>query len=295
MKERGLVTDVETKEIIFHTAVQSPIITTAEQRQKLILNADYSKVDIDETVNQLENISTEVKQKLKTISKKTPNTFKGGLGTLKIKPMFRTKAQCLTIPCQTFSNTQSLQATTRKEAKRFQDIGIWYHKPNVAWAAPTFIHPKKMGGVRILTDLRELNKWIVCKPYPLPKIQDMLQKLEQFSYATALDLSMGYYHIPLDKESQELCTTILPWGKYSYAKLPMGLCISPDIFQAVMNDLLGDLPYVLVYLNDILILNTKDETTDDHLRTIEEVLPRVENVGFAVNLRRSFFMQTELD
>lgn len=42
MKERGLVTDVETKEIIFHTAVQSPIITTAEQRQKLILNADYS-------------------------------------------------------------------------------------------------------------------------------------------------------------------------------------------------------------------------------------------------------------
>ena len=67
----------------------------------------------------------------------------------------------------------------------------------------------------------------------------MLQKLEQFSYATALDLSMGYYHIPLDKQSQELCTTILPWGKYSYAKLPMGLCNAPDIFQAIMNELLG--------------------------------------------------------
>jgi len=123
----------------------------------------------------------------------------------------------------------------------------------------------------------------------------MVQKLEKFSYATALDLSMGYYHIPLDKEAQELCTTILPWGKFSYAKLPMGLCNSPDIFQAIMNELLGDLPYVLVYLDDILILNTKDETTDDHLRKIEEVLARLEKVGFKVNLRKSFFMQKELD
>ena len=79
MKERGLVADVEAKEIIFHTAVQSPVITKAEHRQKVILDADYSKVDIDETVDQLENIEDEVKTKLKAILKKTPNAFKGGL------------------------------------------------------------------------------------------------------------------------------------------------------------------------------------------------------------------------
>jgi RNase H-like domain found in reverse transcriptase/Reverse transcriptase (RNA-dependent DNA polymerase)/Integrase zinc binding domain len=297
MKERGLITDMNAREIIFHTAVQSPIITKAETRQKTILDADYSKVDIDETVDQLEHICDEVKRKLKQILKKTPNAFKGGLGTLKIKPIsLQLKPNAKPYHAKPFPIPKAYEQTTRKEAKRFQDIGsIWYHNPNAAWAAPTFIHPKKTGDVRILTDLRELNKWIVRKPYPLPKIQDMLQKLEQFSYATALDLSMGYYHIPLDKEAQELCTTILPWGKFSYAKLPMGLCNSPDIFQAVMNDLLGDLSYVLVYLDDILILNTKDETTDDHLRKIEEVLARLENVGFAVNLRKSFFMQKELD
>ena len=129
----------------------------------------------------------------------------------------------------------------------------------------------------------------------MPKIQDMLQKLEQFSYATALDLSMGYYHIPLDKQSQKLCTTILPWGKYSYAKLPMGLSCSPDIFQSIMNELLGDLPYVLVYIDDILILNNKTETADDHIAKIEHVLRRLEKAGFVVNLRKSFFMQQELD
>jgi hypothetical protein len=106
---------------------------------------------------------------------------------------------------------------------------------------------------------------------------------------------MGYYHIPLSKQAQRLCTTILPWGKYSYAKLPMGLCTSPDIFQSIMNELLGDLPYVLVYIDDILILNKKDESEDDHLEKIAVVLDRLERCGFAVNLRKSFFMQTELE
>ena len=297
MKDRGLISDHEALETLFHTIVQPPIITKAENRQREILDADYSPVDIDETVDGLKHITNDIKQKLKAILKKTPNAFKGGLGTLKIKPVhLELKPNAKPYhDGKPFPIPKAYERTTRKEAKRFEDIGVWYHNPDAKWAAPTFIQPKKTGDVRILTDLRELNKWIVRKPYPLPKIQDMLQKLEQFSYATALDLSMGYYHILLDKASQELCTTILPWGKYSYAKLPMGLCNAPDIFQAIMNELLGDLPYVLVYLDDILILNNKDETADDHLAKIEEVLSRLENVGFAVNLRKSFFMQKELD
>ena len=60
----------------------------------------------------------------------------------------------------------------------------------------------------------------------------MLQKLEGFTYATALDLNMGYYTIRLNPDAQELCTIILPWGKYKYKRLPMGVAGSPDIFQA---------------------------------------------------------------
>ncbi len=75
----------------------------------------------------------------------------------------------------------------------------------------------------------------------------------------------------------------------------MGLCTSPDIFQSIMNELLGDLPYVLVYIDDILILNKKDESEDDHIEKIAVVLNRLERCGFAVNLRKSFFIQTELE
>jgi hypothetical protein len=51
----------------------------------------------------------------------------------------------------------------------------------------------------------------------------MLQNLEGFAYATSIDLNMGYYHIELSP-SPEVCTIVLPWGKYEYQKLPMGLC-----------------------------------------------------------------------
>ena len=98
------------------------------------------------------------------------------------------------------------------------------------------------------------------KPYPLPKILDILQNMERFKYATAVDLRQGYYHIPIDKKTQEFCTTILPWGKYSYERLPMGIATSPDIFQKAMNDIFGDLDYtLLVYLDDILILSKSHE------------------------------------
>ena len=81
-------------------------------------------------------------------------------------------------------------------------------------------------------------------------------KLEGFSYATSLDLNMGYYHIELDLFSKELCTIVLPWGKYEYQRLPMGLCNSPDIFQEKMSQLMMDLEFVRVYIDDLLIITS---------------------------------------
>jgi hypothetical protein len=97
------------------------------------------------------------------------------------------------------------------------------------------------------------NAQIRRKPFPLPRISDLLRKLSGFKYATAFDLNMGYYHIPLDLEAQKLCTTILPWGKYQYKRLPMGVKTSPDIFLRIMYELLGHIPNIQVYLDAIII------------------------------------------
>jgi hypothetical protein len=137
--------------------------------------------------------------------------------------------------------------------KRITDIDEFNRRSDSEWAAPIFIQAKKTGDVHILTDFRRLNAQIKRKPFPLPKISDLLRKLSGLKYATATDLSMGYYHIPLDLEAHKLCTTILPWGKYQYKRLPMGVKTSPYKFQRIMYELLGDIPNIQVYLDDILI------------------------------------------
>ena len=71
----------------------------------------------------------------------------------------------------------------------------------------------------------------------MPKINEMLLKLEGFQYATSCYLGMGYYHMRLRKNASNLCTIILLWVKYRYKRLSMGVANSKDIFQRKMNDL----------------------------------------------------------
>eukprot|EP00804_Cyclotella_cryptica_P010465 CCRYP_012288-RA/>CCRYP_012288-RA protein AED:0.12 eAED:0.32 QI:0/0/0/1/0.33/0.25/4/0/520 len=126
------------------------------------------------------------------------------------------------------------------------------------------------GTVCFLTDFREVNKRLVRKPFPLPKISTVRQELEGFTYATTLDLSMGYYTIRLDPDSSKICTLIFPWGKYSYLRLPMGIAGSPDIFQAKMSTLMGALEFVRAYLDDLLYITKAN--LEDHLDKLKMVL-----------------------
>ena len=140
-----------------------------------------------------------------------------------------------------------------------------------------------------------MNEAIERKPFPLPRIGETIQRLEKFLSATALDLSQGYYSIPICKKSQKICTTILPWGKYAYLRLPMGVACAPDIFQSIMMDLLGDLDFVFVCMDDVLIIQRVGESESDHLAKVEIVLNRLQTKGFRANLRKSFFMKSEVD
>src|SRR5687767_13319122 len=116
-----------------------------------------------------------------------------------------------------------------------------------------FTISKPDGSLHSLADLRDLNKRIKRHPYPIPKIQEMLHTLEGFMFATSLDLNMGYYHLLLTSNASRLCTVVIPWGKYEYLRLPMGLCNSPDIFQEKMNEPMTGLEFARAYLDILLI------------------------------------------
>ena len=109
----------------------------------------------------------------------------------------------------------------------------------------------------------------------------MLQELEGFTYATALDLNMGYYTFRLDPDASRICTIIFPWGKYFYKRIPMGVAGSPDIFQAKMSELMIDLEFVRTYLDDLLTI-TKSNLSD-HLDKLRKVLTRLREAGLKIN------------
>jgi len=167
------------------------------------------------------------------------------------------------------------------------------------WASPTFIVPKKLNvgqsipSARVVVDFRRVNALIKRYPYPVPKITDLLMSLEGFHLATSLDLIQGYHQIPLDDEARKICTIVLPWGKFEYLRLPMGIKLAGDAFQQRMNDLLGHLPFVRCYLDDVLIV-TKT-TWEDHLEAINTVLQTMATAGLKVNAAKSFFGRKQLD
>jgi dihydroorotate dehydrogenase len=121
----------------------------------------------------------------------------------------------------------------------------------------------------------------------------MIRSMEGFNFASALDLNMGYYHIKLDADAQKLCTIVFQWHmeKYKYKRLPMGIKVTPDVFQNVMSKLVQDMEYVKTYLDDLLILTNSifKSSFEDHLLKLEMVLARLSTAGMRVSISKSKF------
>ncbi len=96
----------------------------------------------------------------------------------------------------------------------------------------------------------------------------ILQELEGFTYATALDLNMGYYTIRLDPTVSKMYTIIFPREKYSYKRLPMGFGGSDDLFQAQIMDLMASLKFVRAYMENLLIITRG--ILDEHLQKLRQ-------------------------
>ena len=105
------------------------------------------------------SLNNEQQQKMLQVLKKHDRAFKGGLGTLKIKPVeLELKPGAKPYHAKPFPIPKAYEPLTRKECNRFERIGIWERNADTEWAAPTFIQPKKTGDIRILTDLRQCRR-----------------------------------------------------------------------------------------------------------------------------------------
>jgi hypothetical protein len=104
---------------------------------------------------------------------------------------------------------------------------------------------------------------------------------------------MGYYTIRLDPTATKMCTIIIPWGKYSYQRLPMGFAGLADIFQAEMGNLVATLEYIRAYIDNLLVI-TKG-SLDDHLDKLKQVFIQLRDAGLKINATKSIFCAQETE
>ena len=114
----------------------------------------------------------------------------------------------------------------------------WIRPSCSPYGAPIIFIRKKTGELRMTVDYRALNRQTKKDVYPLPRIDDLLDKLAKAKYLSAIDLASGYHQIAMAPEDIEKTAFVTRYGPYEYTVLLLGLCNAPSTFQHLMNEVM---------------------------------------------------------
>ncbi|RXN24948.1 hypothetical protein ROHU_005997 [Labeo rohita] len=160
------------------------------------------------------------------------------------------------------------------------------------WSSPILLVPKKDGGIGFCTDFRKLNSISCFDSYPMPRIDELIERLGKASYITTLDLCKGYWQVPLDPSCKSYTAFRSPTGLYQYTILPFGLHGAPATFQRLMDQVLaGCEQYAAAYLDDVVIYSG---TWQEHLRHLDDILKRLQEAGLTINTTKCSWAQEEV-
>ncbi|XP_069074081.1 astrocytic phosphoprotein PEA-15 isoform X1 [Pleurodeles waltl] len=166
-------------------------------------------------------------------------------------------------------------------------------EPSVSpWCSPVVLVPKPDGSVRFCIDFCKLNDISLFDTYPIPRVDDVLEKLGKAKYLSTLDLTKGYWQIPLSSEDKEKTAFSTPSGLYHFTVFPFGLHGAPATFQRLMDRLLKPFhDFAAAYLDDIVIYS---DTWEDHLHHLDEVFRALTNAGLAANPKKFTLGNTQI-
>ena len=151
---------------------------------------------------------------------------------------------------------------------------------------------KPDGTVRFVVDYRKVNAISHIDAYPLPRIDDMIDRIGNAKYITKFDISKAYWQVPLDKESKEISAFTTPFGLFQFKVLPFGLASAASTFQRLMSKVLRGLErFCLTYLDDITIYSN---TWEEHIKHIEEVLERISRANLTIKKSKCEFANAEV-
>ncbi|GKF20202.1 reverse transcriptase domain-containing protein, partial [Tanacetum coccineum] len=147
----------------------------------------------------------------------------------------------------------------KNEVEKLLDAGLIYPISDSPWVSPVHCVPKKCGftvvkneqneliptrlvtGWRVCIDYQKLNEATRKDHFPLPFMDQMLERLAGNEYYCFLDGFSGYFQIPIDPNDQEKTTFTCPYGTFAYRRMPFGLCNAPGTFQRCMMAIFHDM------------------------------------------------------
>ena len=182
-------------------------------------------------------------------------------------------------------------AVAKKELGKLEELGICY-KGRSEWSSPLLVTTKPCGGWRVCGDYRRVNAMTTDDRYPVRTLQDFTSELHGKKFFSKVDLMKGYHQIPVAEEDIGKTAVITPFGLYVFPCTPFGLKNAGQDFQRLMDEILGDLPRVFVYIDDILIAS---ESREQHLQDLDTVFKTLAANGLVVQRSKCLFGQSSLE
>ncbi|GBM19209.1 Retrovirus-related Pol polyprotein from transposon 297 [Araneus ventricosus] len=142
---------------------------------------------------------------------------------------------------------------------------------------------------------RKLNKVVVKDRFPLPLIEDILDRLQGSRVFSTIDLKNAFLHVDVNKDSRKYTSFVTHEGQYQFLKVPFGLCNSPAVFQRYINTIFRPLindGIVLPYLDDVIILSSSFE---EGIERVERVLSIASEYGLEINFNKSHFLKKRIE
>ncbi|GBG67671.1 hypothetical protein CBR_g801 [Chara braunii] len=179
----------------------------------------------------------------------------------------------------------------RKQLDELLEKG-WIRPSSSPFGAPVLFVPKKEGELRMCIDYRGLNAITVMNVEPLPRIDDLLDRVQGAKYFSKIDFS-GYHQIEVHPDDQYKTAFRTRYGHYEFIVMPFGLTNAPATFQRCLNDLFRPWldKFVVVYLDDILVFSRTLEEHQGHLR---QVLEKLREANFKINAKKCDWAKTQV-
>ncbi|GJT68013.1 reverse transcriptase domain-containing protein [Tanacetum coccineum] len=188
----------------------------------------------------------------------------------------------------------------KKEVLKLLDAGMIYPISDSPWVSPVHCVPKKGGitvvgnedneliptrlvtGWRVCFDYRKLNEATQKDHFPLPFMDQMLERLDGNEFYCFLDGFLGYLQIPIDPQDQEKTTFTCPYGTFMYRRMPFGLCNDPGTFQRCMMAIFYDMieKTMKVFMDDFLVFG---DSFSSCLSNLDNMLKRCEDTNLVLN------------